>query len=208
MAHDGIVLMGAAFPRTGTMSVKNALEHLGVGRCYHMHEVFLNPPHVEIWNAACEGRMPDWKSFLSGYAATLDTPACHFWRELAECFPRAKVLLLTRDPESWYDSMNATTYPVVMGPEGETDPALAMARRIFFETHLNGRFEDREYAISVYRQYCDDVRKSVTAERLLEYEVSQGWEPLCEFLGCRVPEEPFPKNNTREMFQARADTNR
>ncbi len=203
MTDDKMVLVGAAFPRTGTMSVKSALEHLGIGRCYHMHEVFLNPEHIEIWNATCDGKMPDWKSLFSGYAATLDAPACLYWRELAQCFPSAKVLLLRRDPESWYESMLSTTHQVVMGPKGETEPALAMVKRVFFERYFKGRFEDKDYAIARYRQYCDEVRGSISKERLLDYEVSQGWGPLCEFLGYSVPDEPFPRRNTRDMFKAR-----
>ena len=203
MGPDTMVLIGAAFPRTGTMSVKIALERLGIGRCYHMHEVALNPEHVDVWNAAHNGRMPDWRTFLSGYAATLDMPACLYWKELAESFPGTKVLLLRRDPESWYESMLATTYQVVTGPKGQSDPALAMAKRVFFEGCFGGRFEDRDHAIATYRRYCDEVRQGVSAERLLEYGVSQGWEPLCEFLGCPVPDEPFPRTNTRDSFRSR-----
>ena len=198
-----MVLVGAAFPRTGTMSVKNALEHLRVGRCYHMHEVFLNPEQIEIWDATSEGKMPDWRAFLTDYAVTLDSPACLYWRELADCFPSAKVLLLRRDPESWYESMLSTTYRVVMGTKGETEPALAMVRRVLFQDYFKGRFEDKKYAISKYRQYCEEVRENISEERLLDYEVSQGWGPLCEFLGYSVPDEPFPMKNTRERFQAR-----
>ncbi len=102
---DGLRLIGAAFPRTGTMSVKRALESLGFGQCYHMHEVFGHPDHVPLWEAIGEGESPDWPKILAGYTATLDAPACLFWRELAVAFPDAKVLLLRRDPEMWYESM-------------------------------------------------------------------------------------------------------
>ena len=198
-----MVLIGAAFPRTGTMSVKTALERLGVGRCYHMHEVSLNPEHVEVWNAVHDGRMPDWRTFLSGYAATLDVPACLYWKELAETFPNAKVLFLRRDPEGWYESMLATTYQVVTGSKGQTEPPLAMVKRVLFEGYFEGRFEDRDHAIATYLRYCDEVRQCVSADRLLEYEVSQGWRPLCDLLKCPVPEEPFPRTNTRDSFRSR-----
>ncbi len=168
-----------------------------------MHEVFLNPEHIEIWDATCDGKMPDWRALLSGYAATLDAPACLYWRELANCFPSAKALLIRRDPESWYESMLSTTYQVVMGPKGETERALAMVKRVLFKGYFKGRFEDKEYAISKYRQYCKEVRESISEERLLDYEVSQGWDPLCELLDYGVPDEPFPMKNTRERFQAR-----
>ena len=185
------------------MSVKMALERLGIGRCYHMHEVCLNTEHVEVWNAVHDGRMPDWRTFLSGYTVTLDMPVCLYWRELAECFPDAKVLLLGRDPDSWYESMLATTYQTATGPKGQTDPALAMVKRVYFEGYFEARFEDRDHAIATYRRYCDEVRQDVSAERLLEYEVSQGWEPLCDFLECAVPDEPFPRTNTRDSFRSR-----
>ena len=201
--HNGLTLIGAAYPRTGTMSVKTALEMLGVGRCYHMAEVWRSPHHIPIWEAAGNGTMPDWHSLLAGYAATLDTPTCLFWRELSRAFPEAKVLLLRRDPESWYNSMFSTAYQILTGPEGEADPALRMARRLFLEQHMGGRFEDRAFAIATYTRYCDDVIREVPAERLLVYEAGDGWEPLCRFVDCDVPSEPFPRENTRDAFRKR-----
>lgn len=200
---DGLTLIGAAFPRTGTMSVKKALESLGVGPCYHMHEVFLNPPHVPVWDAAGDGRTPDWRELLAGYTATLDAPACLYWKELASAFPGAKVLLLRRDPETWYESMYSTAYQVIMGPRGKADPAMRMVRRLFLDGFLAGRFEDRNFAIGAYRRYCESVIEETPEERLLVYEVSEGWEPLCAFLGYDIPQEPFPTKNTRDEFHTR-----
>jgi hypothetical protein len=202
--EKGLRLIGAAFPRTGTMSVKKALESLGFGKCYHMHEVFLRPEHVRIWDATCDGEMPDWRSLFTGYVATLDTPACHFWKELAITFPVAKVLLLRRDPEAWYESMYSTTYPVMMGPRGDVDPALQMIRRLFFDKIMRGRFEDRDFAVATYRRYCDDLIAEAPSDRLLVYEVSEGWEPLCNFLALQAPNEPFPKTNSRDEFRHRS----
>ena len=202
MNKDGLKLIGAAFPRTGTMSVKCVLEALGFGQCYHMNEVFLTPAHVPIWDAAGDGILPDWSELFLGYTATLDTPACHYWKDLSATFPDAKVLLLRRDPETWYESMYNTTYQVIMGPRGEVDPALQMIRRLFLGKNMAGRFEDRDFAVATYRRYCENVIDEVPSDRLLVYEVSQGWEPLCGFLGYDVPQEPFPKKNTREEFRA------
>lgn len=199
----GLKLIGAAFPRTGTMSVKRALESLGFGLCYHMNEVFLNPDHVPIWNATFDGKMPDWQNLFAKYSGTLDMPACHYWKELAVAFPKAKILLLQRDPEMWYESMLCTAYQVIMGPGGETDPALKMARRLFLNKFMSGRFEDRDFAITTYRSYCKNVIEEMPKKRLLVYEVTQGWEPLCNFLEFDVPNVPFPKMNTRENFRAR-----
>ena len=201
---DRLKLIGAAFPRTGTMSVKKALESLGFGKCYHMHEVFLNPDHIPIWDATCNDTMPDWRKLMAGYTATLDTPTCHYWKELTLCFPEAKVLLLRRDPESWYESMYSTTYQAIMGPKGKIDPALKMIRRLFLEKYMMGRFEDKNFAISTYRQYCDNVIAEVPGDQLLVYEVAQGWTPLCNFLGYHIPRDPFPKKNTRNEFRVRS----
>lgn len=199
---DGLRIIGAAFPRTGTTSVKRALEILGFGPSYHMHEVFQHPEHIPAWTAACDGHMPDWHAFLEGYAATLDTPACHFWRELTHAYPLAKVLLLQRDPEAWYESLYATAYQVIKSPAAKHDPALQLVQRLFFDKHMAGRFEDRDFAIATYIHYREAVVQATPSERLLVYEVTEGWEPLCQFLGCDVPDTPFPRKNTREDFQA------
>jgi hypothetical protein len=199
-------IIGAAFPRTGTMSVKKALKILGIEPCYHMNEVFLHPQHIPLWQAAATGIFPDWKMLLAGYACTLDAPACQFWRELAACFPVAKILLLRRDPERWYASMRATICPVVYSPAGASDPALSLIRQIFFETYFEGRFDEKVYAIDRYRRYCDEVMNTFEAGRVLDYTVSQGWEPLCEFLGYAVPQVEFPHLNTTEQFVTRTRT--
>lgn len=201
-------LIGAAFPRTGTMSVRRALAILGFGASYHMQEVFLNPSHADVWNRACDGAPPDWTHFLEDYSATLDGPACLFWREIAGAFPDASVLLLRRDPDAWYESMIETVYPTMMGKMGETDPALRMIRRVFLDGFMEGRFEDRRFATRRFSQYCDEVIREMRPGKLLVYEVTEGWEPLCAFLGCEVPDLPFPARNTRLEFRARAGPDR
>jgi hypothetical protein len=201
---DGLALIGAAFPRTGTMSVKNALETLGIGRCYHMHEVFQNPQHISIWNDTCNGQMPNWRKLFAGYTVTLDAPACLYWRELTIEFPDAKVILLQRDPGTWYESMYSTIYQVIMNTRGEVDPALRMIRHLFFDKYMGKRFEDRDFAVARYRQYCEDVIAGIPQDQLLVYEVSEGWHPLCSFLGYEVPATPFPNKNTRGEFRTRS----
>lgn len=191
-------LIGAAFPRTGTMSVKNALEILGVGNCYHMNEVFLNPSHVATWNDTLMNRMPNWREFFLGYSVTLDVPACLFWKELSETFPEAKVLLLRRNPSDWYESMKETVAEVV---SDESDSPISMIRKVFFERYLEGRFGDRDYAISRFEKYCEEVEEAIPLKRLLIYEVSDGWEPLCEFLNKSIPPDLFPMKNTRSQFR-------
>ena len=96
-------VIGAGFGRTGTMSLKVALEELGFDPCYHMSELFENSSHADLWNAAADGERVDWEALLGGYAATVDWPGCSFYEELMEAYPDAKVLLSVRDPERWYE---------------------------------------------------------------------------------------------------------
>ena len=199
----GLTLVGAGFGRTGTLSLKSALEKLGVGRCYHMLEVQRNPAHVALWSRAADGAEMDWDALFEGYSATVDWPACSFWRELAERWPEAKVLLSLRDPEDWYDSVRQTIYRAMTG-EMKAMPSdhVAMTRKLVLEQTFDGRFEDRAHAIGVFRRHNEEVRESVDPARLLVYEASQGWEPLCAFLGLPVPGEPYPRVNTRERTRA------
>jgi hypothetical protein len=195
-------VIGAGFGRTGTLSLKLALEQLGLGRCYHMVEVLENPAHATFWSTAVEGEAVDWEALLGPYGAVVDWPACTFWRELASRYPEALVVLTVRDPEAWYRSAHDTIYQVMQrGPAD--DVRLAMARRIVLEHTFGGRFEDRAHAIDVYERHNEAVRRTIPAGRLLVYEVREGWEPLCRFLEQPVPAEPFPRVNTSEEFRGR-----
>jgi hypothetical protein len=213
-------VIGAGLGRTGTLSLKVALERLGFGPCYHMLEVFEHPDHVGRWTAAARGEAVDWDALFTGYRATTDWPACSFWRDLAAAYPEARVLLSVRDPERWYDSMRSTIHAVfqrllsVPGdalPEGGRPeggrPELARYREmidaVVWRGTFGGRFEDRAHAIDVFRRHADEVRRALPAERLLVYELGQGWEPLCAFLEVPVPDEPFPHLNDAASFQAR-----
>ena len=105
-------VVGAGFGRTGTTSLKAALEQLGFGPSYSLSEVFANPEHVGFWEAA--GRPTreelDWEGFLAGYGVAVDWPACSFYEELMEAFPEAPVILTVRDPAPWYESTRSTIY--------------------------------------------------------------------------------------------------
>jgi Sulfotransferase domain len=105
-----IEVLGAGFGRTGTMSLKVALEELGVGPCYHMIELFGHPEHVELWEAASQGKAVNWDELFSGYRATTDWPACSFYEELMEKYTDAKVILTVRNPDRWYESTYNTIY--------------------------------------------------------------------------------------------------
>ncbi len=189
-------VVGAGLGRTGTASLKVALEELGVGRCYHMGEVLQDPTHQDHWLNAASGN-PDWDSWLADYSATVDYPACTFWRELAEYYTDAKVLLSVRDATSWFESVNAT----IMSPKF-TDfvtgsPFGNMLKTVIWDT-VDNRMGDREFMVSHFNRRNDEISEAIPANRLLVYEVKQGWEPLCEFLDLPVPDKPFPRVNTRD----------
>ena len=209
-------VIGAGFGRTGTMSLKVALEELGFGPCYHMTEVFEHPEHAESWEAARRGETVDWDSLLRDYEAAVDWPACTFYEELMEKYPDAKVLLSVRDPERWYESTRNTVYELSrisrISPfsrqtfwlVGLFVPAVGkigrLNNKLIWEDTFDGRFEDRDYAKSVFERHNAEVQRKVPPEKLLVYEIKDGWGPLCDFLGVEAPDKPFPRlNDTAEM---------
>lgn len=195
-----VEVIGAGFGRTGTTSIKAALEHLGYRPCYHMSELGKNPEHRPIWQAASAGQPVDWEGLFEGYRATVDWPACTYYRELMRCFPDAKVVLSIRDPEQWYDSVLTTIYasyklhryarygsPPAAGPLEDDS--------LIWAGDFDGRFDDRRYAISVFEKHNEEVIEHVPANKLLVFQVDQGWTPLCGFLAVAEPAVPFPHLN-------------
>jgi hypothetical protein len=201
-------VLGAGFGRTGTMSLKLALERLGFGPCYHMAELTDHPEQIPLWRAATRGAMPDWNEIFAGYRSAVDWPAAGFWDVLADVYPSAKVILTVRDPQRWYDSTASTIHNVAMAfPDEVEDGGLIadiqrVARDVIWDGVFDGRFDDRDHAVGVFTEHLDTVRRTIAPERLLEFRVSDGWEPLCAFLGVPVPDEPFPHANDREQFGA------
>jgi hypothetical protein len=148
---------------------------------------------------------PDWDEVYRGYRATADWPGVAFWRQLVDHFPDAEVILTVRDPKSWYDSARESIFRATsIRP---TDPLgirrRALVQRVVWDGDFGGRFDDAEHAMAVFTEHNDAVRREVPADRLLEYEVRQGWGPLCDFLGVPVPDEPFPRVNDRQEFAER-----
>ena len=201
--------------RTGTHSLKLALERLGWGPCYHMFELARHPERLSLWEAAANGNPVDWDEVFVGYRSTTDWPGAYFWRELTAAYPAAKVVLTRRDPERWYDSVHKTLYHfglprhrfdgVLHRLENWRDPALGRQRRlnqkIIWEQTFGGCFTDRQHAINMFNQHIANVQAEVPADRLLVYEVARGWRPLCDFLGVPVPDQPFPNTNDQAEFQ-------
>ena len=201
-------IIGAGFGRTGTNSLRLALDLIGFGPCHHMHEVAAHPRQVPIWQAAAEGGPMDWELVFAGYRSQVDWPGARYWRELADAFPRAKVILTVRQPERWYRSFAATIAPELLAPPASDDPVAVARRRMQRETIaqqvFGGRPLDRTHAIAVFRDHVAEVSRSVAAERLLIFDVTQGWGPLCAFLAVREPDTPFPRTNTvREFHEGR-----
>jgi hypothetical protein len=199
-------VIGAGFGRTGTLSLKAALERLGFGPCHHMLELIDNPEDIRLWRKAARGESVDWDEIYRGYRSTVDWPGARFWRELAERYPAAKVILSTRDPERWYDSVLGTIHRAAMDDSPPASPVLAemraMSREVVWDGLFGGRFTDRDRSLRIFNDHIEAVRGRLPADRLLVYEVAQGWEPLCEFLGKPVPDEPFPRRNRREEFES------
>jgi Sulfotransferase domain len=199
-------VIGAGFGRTGTLSLKAALEMLGFAPCYHMMEVFAHPEHALFWDDATQGKPTDWKGFLAPYRAAADWPVCHFWRELHAAFPDAKMLLTERDPERWYESISQTIFMLMQNiPKISGDPKREahgrMVRRIIDEQTFHGDYS-KENAIAVYKAHNEAVKRAL-GSKLLVYDVTQGWEPLCRHLGVPVPQAEFPRINTTEDFLSR-----
>ena len=196
-------LIGAGFGRSGTMSLRKALQMLGYDPCYHMQVTLTHFSHMKFWIRAKAGGAVDYRKFLGRYKATVDWPACEFYRELMQAFPEAKVLLNVRDPEDWYDSMFDTIWAIQPAfPWWFPRAVRKMHDDIIWNSRFNGEFTDRAKTIDVYKAHLEEVRRTVPPGRLLEFNVQEGWEPLCDFLGKPVPENvPFPNLNDRLFFR-------
>jgi hypothetical protein len=191
-------VVGAGLPRTATRSLKQALELLLGGRCYHMHEVFTHLEDVPVWRAAIRGDEPDWRTFPPESNATVDWPASAFWRELSDAHPDAIVLLSTRSSAAeWWESADATVFGVLRKDElPEYGEWLPMCHELAVR-ELGAGWDDAATAQAYYERHNAQVRALAPPDRLLEWRAGDGWEPLSTALGLPVPDEPFPHTNTR-----------
>lgn len=201
-----LTVIGAGFGRTGTMSLRDALNMIGFGPCYHMSEVVRNPALAAHWAKLARGERVDWEAVFKGYRSTMDWPGCTYWRELAARYPEAKVILTLRDPDRWFDSTRNTIFSdehLARFSGADADPNFRdMIRRVYDDT-FDGKGHIREHAIAVFNAHNEAVQQAIPADRLLVYRVAEGWEPLCEFLGVPVPAEPFPNINTTQEWRDR-----
>ena len=209
-------VVGVGFGRTGTASLYAALNQLGYP-CYHMFEVLnnkANKSHLGFWLKVARsepGARHDWQQVLANYTAAVDNPACVVWRELLEAYPDAKVILTLhpKGAETWYESTMQTIYSTEntwqfkvldkVTPFGRNFGE--MVRKLIWQRGHKGTMADRARAIAYYQEHIDTVRREVAPERLLVFTVTEGWAPLCNFLGVPIPSTPFPNINDRAAFE-------
>jgi hypothetical protein len=197
-------VVGAGLGRTGTHSLKVALEQLLGAPCYHMLEVLQHPESVSLWQDAVDEKPVDWNALMNGYVAAVDWPVVAFWPELADTFPDAIVLLSTRSSaEAWWKSANETIFEVTR--RGRPDDPRMQAQLHMIEglfSRFTPEWNDGEAARRAYDEHNAHVRATVPATRLVDWQPGDGWAPICRALELPVPEQPFPHVNTTDEFRA------
>lgn len=212
-----IKIIGAGFPRTGTTTLKRSLESLGFDRVYHMKELLVNPDMLHYWKTLDQTGDTDWDSLYAHFDATVDFPGYPWYKEHMKRYPDARVILTVRDFESWYKSVTSTV--LTAGPQTPGEKikmigkllASSRARKVvacikffknkFFAREFEGRFEDKAYAEKRWNEHLEEVKNHVPKDKLLVYDVRDGWKPLCDFLGVPEPKEPLPHLNKKENFK-------
>jgi len=198
-------VIGAGLGRTGTHSLKLALERLLGAPCYHMAEIFQRPQDIPIWHAAANGERVDWHALFADYAAAVDWPPAAFWPQIADAFPDAIIVLSVRDAAGWWKSASSTILATYQrGPKPDDHPGWRDMITAMFSNTFTPDFLDETAAKAAFDRHNADVRKRAPANRLVEWRATDGWGPLCAALGVPVPAEPFPVSNTSEQFRARA----
>ncbi|MFI5134742.1 MAG: sulfotransferase family protein [Chitinophagales bacterium] len=215
-------VIGAGWGRTGTESLKKALEILGFGKCYHAIELLKHTQHVVYWEQLQRGEKPDYEKLFDGYQSSVDFPACIYYKEFLAEYPDAKVILSVRDKDKWYESAMKTILKFRKMPAGmliavrlggifssNLRAVPRVFRSIMGAVHfglLEGKMDDAEWMKKKFTEWNEEVKRTVPAEKLLVYEVKDGWEPLCKFLNVPIPDVPFPKSNDSDSFQTRFKT--
>ena len=209
-------VIGAGLPRTGTLTQKLALEQLGLGPCYHWVNLIADLDQVELWHRALDGDVI-WDQIFEGHDCTVDWPGGYFYRELAEAYPEAKVLLSVRDPQAWEHSYRDTIWTMCHGQSlmrllsdarREIDPRwrryLELVDRMLWSGAAPfAQGHSPQQLIAGMTRHNEQVLQTIAPERLLVWEVAEGWGPLCEFLEVDVPSDPLPHANDRETFVGR-----
>lgn len=204
-------LFNAGLGRTGTTSLKAALDVLGLGPSFHMFDIVSDEQRLRQWESVvCDGERPDWNALFDGCRSAVDGPCAVYYEQLAEAFPDAKVILTVRDAESWWRSTYDTLYQFVLrsaehppAPGSHQARLLRVTSAMVWDGLFGGRFTDQEYAMEAYRRHNEDVVSALGADRVLVYDVREGWEPLCAFLGTEVPDVAFPRANDSTAMRQR-----
>ena len=205
-------IIGAGFGRTGTTSLKNALTYVGLGPCYHMHELFNNPHHISHWETALRGRPTALLGLMRTYRSMVDFPVCSYYQTLYEHFPGSKVILAYRDPEQWYESISRTIFTIdwenwapLSGLDDEIDRIGAHNEELINLRTFGTIIHDKARCIEIYVEHARSVRASIPASDLLVFRLEEGWKPLCDFLRLDQPEAGFPHENPRVSFKGLID---
>jgi hypothetical protein len=210
----GLQVIGAGISRTGTESLKKALEHLGFGKCYHMYELMTNPGHLVHWKEMMETGTTDLEVLFTGYQSAVDLPACSYYQRLMSEYPQAKVILSVRDPDQWYESASMTIFLRLPRPFikllsyiGRLSPKIRwfVQYSYYIDEFMDARFfqgkaKNPGACKELFNQWNRMVVESVPAQKLLVYNISEGWEPLCRYLEVPVPGIPFPAGNSRGEY--------
>ena len=212
-----IKIIGAGFPRTGTTTLKRSLEMLGYEKTYHMKELLVRPENLHYWTTLADTGTTDWDGLYDGYQATVDFPGYPFYREHMERYPDAKVILTVRPFEKWYNSVYSTVWQA--GPQTLPEKlgmmlklatnarirkvvkCIKFVKRMIWEEEFKGKFEDKAFVEKRFNEHIAEVKAYVPEDKLLIYDVRDGWGPLCAFLGVEEPAEPLPHLNKRENFK-------
>jgi hypothetical protein len=199
-------VVGAGLGRTGTNSLKLALERLLGGACYHMYELVQRPQDVSAWENAVQRKPVAWNALFESYVAAVDWPAAAFWREIHAANPDAFVLLSSRDSaQEWWSSMERTILVALSQPAPADDPDRGRVRamtREMMRTRFAPGWRTKGAAIAAYERHNADVRRSVRAERLIDWRPGEGWEPICSALGLATPADAFPHENKTADFRS------
>lgn len=208
-------IIGSGLGRTGTYSLKLALEILGFGKCYHMTELFQNPFGVKYFNDAEKGTIVEWDKLFNGYNSAVDYPVARYYKKIYSYYSLAKVIHTVREPEEWYESASATIFPagnpfswkvlklavhLPFSKQARKRIPVLMYNRKLAHLEFGKDLKDKEKVISEFNFHTEDVIRSIPKEKLLVFNVKSGWLPLCEFLNVPVPNVPFPVSNSREEF--------
>jgi len=211
-----IKIIGAGFPRTGTNTLRESLEILGFSKTYHMKQLLVHPENLHYWTTLKATGTTNWEALYDGYEATVDFPCYPWYKQHMKQYPDAKVILSTRPFEKWYTSFYSTIWQSQNPPESEkiamgeriaSSPRLqsvmqvmGFAKQTINEGHFQGKFLDKEFMEKVFNDHHEEVKNYVPANKLLVYDVCEGWEPLCNFLNVTVPAESLPHTNKKEDF--------